>query len=562
MTDVISTNGIIGSDGVKPVHDPLGRWTTWALHELFLGPLTPGSGRYVPKIKDLVFDVDSSAWYKVVALDRTTLEPTLVPVTPLAQDQKFDNADVILGVGPGGISDTFRIYLNKKVLPHTLTVDSRLHSYTAEAERFTIFRGTDIEGTSKPISQMYNQGGEMVGTSIPMKLAETTGNNRTIKSFPMCYTTQDIPNGEKLVLIAYSDAGHQVTKVELLVENTEFVPVANAAVKQIVNISLESPWISPSDPSMLRFPVNVPLNGLSLIGVVSYSDGTKKRYPVNGTKFSIRGLDNFVSSYAGQEFDLVLDYRPSSDDVALGLLTSQTGSVIRRYKGLTTNYEGMYSPKLYGYPVWINALQGYRLEWWLYDMERRMAQLVTPYVSVNDNSAPFKPTGYGIKQSLGVSINLKDVNPSGLALNHVQTIDIVLRQPGTARTSNWAIGFVQNQEILFGEDNHASGTIINQNLMQIDISCGETVLANWLDRIYRLTKPLSDQGREVKAPDPTHFSVCTPNWEVTYPIAKWKDVLSLNYTVLNSSTVFVKFFVRTPDTDIQLSIAGLPVYLT
>jgi hypothetical protein len=554
----ISTIGIVGTDGAVPVYDPDARWTTWALHEIYTGQ--EGANRYVPKVDDWVVDVPAAKFYRVTEIDVTTLIPRMTPIKPLVQDQSFDNADLILGVGPGGISDTFRAYLNKNVLPYTLTIDARLHTYSSEAESFTVFRGTDIEGTAKPISQMYNQSNQLIGTAVPLTLAAIDGDNRTVKSFPVCYTNEDMPDGEKIVLITYSDAGHQVSKVELLVENTQFVPSADGSVKYITNISLESPFISPSDPNVLSFPLNVMRNGLSLMGVVHYSDGSKTRLPVNDTRFSLRGLDNFVSTYAGQKFDLILDYKLAPEEVTMGLQTSAARSIPRKYTGVTTDYEGMYSPKLYGFPVWINSVTGYRIEWWLYDMERRMAQLVTPYVKINTNSRPFDPVGYGFKQSLGVTINLKDVNPSGLALNHVQTIDFVLRQPGTARSTNWAIGFVPNQEVLFGEGNYAKMIILNQNQMTLDVTCGETVQANWLERLYRLVKPLSDIGREVQAPNPTHFSICTPEWEVAYPIGQWNRKLTLGYTVPNNSTVFIKFFIRTADTDIQLAIAGMPVY--
>jgi hypothetical protein len=554
----LSTVGVVGTDGVVPVYDPDARWTQWALHEVYVG--TVGVNRYVPKVGDWVIDTPAAKFYEVTEIDVTTLIPRMKSIRPLVQDQEFSNTDMILGVGPGGISDTFRAYLNKNVLPYTLTIDARLHTYSSEAESFTVFRGTDIEGTAKPISQMYNQSSELIGTAIPLTLAAIDGNNRTVKSFPMCYTTEDMPNGEKVVLIVFADGSHQVSKVELLIENTEFVPSADNSLKQITNISLESPFISPSDPNVLSFPLNVMMNGLSLMGVVHYNDGSKLRLPVNDTRFSLRGLDNFVSTYAGQKFDLVLDYKLAPEEVTMGLQTTPARSITRRYEGITTNFEGMYSPKLYGFPVWINSVRGYRIEWWLYDMERRMAQLVTPFVQYNANSRPFDPTGYGFKQSIGVTINLKDVNPSGLALNHVQAVDFVLRQQGTARTTNWAVGFIPNQEVLFGENNFAKMTLIDQNQMQLDITCGETTQVGWLERLYRLVHPLSDPGRESRAPNPTHFSVCTPEWEVAYPIGQWNKKLVLNYTVPNNGTLFIKFFIRTAETDIHLSVAGIPVY--
>jgi hypothetical protein len=554
----LSTVGISGTDGAVPVYDPAGRWTIWALSEIYTGG--PGQNRYVPKVKDWIVDTDTKVFYEVISIDVTTLIPRTQMITPLAQNQKLDNIDVILGVGPGGISDTFRAYVNKNVMPYTITLDARLHCYTEEAESFTIFMGTDVIGEAKPISQLYSPTNQLLGTAIPMVLAAVDGNNRSIKAFPTCYTTEDLQDNTKLAVIVYSDSGHQVSKVEVLVENTQFVPTANSSVKYITNISLESPFISSADPNVLSFPVNITMNGLSLIGVVQYSDGSKLRYPVNNTKFSLRGLDNFVSTYAGQEFDLVLDYKLAPGEVVMGLQTSFSGSVTREYTGVTTNYEGMYSPKLYGYPVWQNSVLGYRLEWWLYDMERRMCQLVTPYVSVNANSRPFDPLGYGVKQTLGVSINLKDVNPSGLALIHVQTIDIVLRQPGTARTTNWAVGFTTNQDILFGENNFAKLNIIDQNQVTLDITCGETDVNVWLARMYSLTYPLTDQGQEVAPPAPTHFAIKTTSWEVAYPMSQWNKVLTLSHLINNNDTVFIKFFIRTVDTDVQLSIAGLPAW--
>jgi hypothetical protein len=48
MTDVISTAGIAGSDGVVPVYDPEAPWKMWAKGEIWDG--TVGKSRYVPKV--------------------------------------------------------------------------------------------------------------------------------------------------------------------------------------------------------------------------------------------------------------------------------------------------------------------------------------------------------------------------------------------------------------------------------------------------------------------------------------------------------------------------------
>lgn len=556
----ISVVGVVGVDGFPPVYDPDARFAVWELGETWTGPSGTGKGRYVPKVRDLVVDVDTNVWYKVVSIEITTLVPRLVKMEPLAQNQQFSNADMLLGVGPGTISDTFRVYLNKSVIPYTLTVDARLHVYTQAAESATIYRGTQIQGTAKIISQLYDQSNQVTGTAVPLQLAQVDGNNRSVKCVPMCYTTEDMPDGEVVTIVFHADDGHVVSKCELLVENTAFVPNAAVSSKYIYSIGLESPFLSQADPSKIQFPLNVPLNGLSLLGVVNYSDGSKVRRPVDQTKFSIFGFNNFISTVPGVPIPLVLSYQLDNTEVAYGMELTPQRTLTKNFTAITTNAEGMYTPKLYGFPVWIDALNGYRLEWWLYDLDRNLATLVTPYVRVNNNSAPWDPVGYGRKQSIGVSINLKDVNPSGLGYIHVQTVDIILRQPGTDRTSNWAIGFDPNQTIFFGEGNHAKTHLVNQNLMTIDVTCGETTLANWLQRLYRMVKPLSDVAKEVQAPDPNYFSICTTTWEVAYPINQWNQVLSLGNTISNSDTVFIKFFQRTPDTDIQLAISAMPVY--
>lgn len=555
-----TTAGIAGTDGAVPVYDPERSFKIWNLDEIYTGG--PGENRYVPNVKDLV--IDSSGvdleWFKVTALDITTLIPRFAPVNASNQNQQFSNADILIGVGPGTITDTHRVYLNKNVLPHTLTVEGRLHCYAVNAESATIYRGTDIAGTAKIISQLYDQSNQIIGTAIPLVLAQIDGDNRSVKVIPMCYTTEDMPDGEVVTVVIHADDGHVVSKAQLLVENTDFVANANAGAKVITGISLESPFLSQADPTVIQFPLNVPLAGLSLIGVVSYNDGSKLRMAVDQSKFSMFGFNDFISSVPGVPVPLVLSYQMSAGETANGMSVTPQRTITKKFSAITTNSEGMYTPKLYGYPVWVDALNGYRLEWWLYDLDRNLATLATPYVRINTNSAAFDPLGYGRKQTLGVSINLRDINPNGLGYIHVQTVDIILRQPGTDRTSNWAVGFDPNQTIYFGENNHAKTTLVNQNLMTIDITCGETDLTAWLERIYRLVKPLTDVSKEIQAPNPTYFSICTTSWEVAYPISQWNQVLQLGYTINNSDTVFIKFFQRTPDTDIQLAIAAMPAY--
>lgn len=547
------------TDGVEPVYDPSERFRIWSLSEIYTGG--PGQNRYVPKVDDFVVDLTTFKWYQVTRLDQTTLIPTMREIKGALPNETISPDDLLLGVGPGTISDTYRVYIDKSVMPYTMSVDKRLRFFGTTATAVKVWRGSDLTGNAKVISGLYSPSGDLLGQSVPLELAAMdSAVNKAVKCIPTCYTTEDLPDGEVITIVAYADDGHVVSKCQLLVENTAFIPTADSSVKYITGISLESPFLSSADPSLLQYPLNVPLAGLSLVGVVHYSDGSAIRLPVNQTKFSIFGFSNYAATVVGQTFPLVLSYRLSDGEIVYGASVGENRNVTKAYTAQTLNKVGMYTPKLYGYPVWIDEINGYRLEWWLYDLDRNIASLVTPYVKINTNSQPWDPIGYGRKQSLAVSINLKDVFPSGQAYIHVQTIDIVLRQKGTERTTNWAIGFDPGQTILFGENNNATTRFINANMSTIDVTCGEATLDAWLNRLYFMTKPLTDQEKESTAPTPDYFSVGTAQWEAAYPIAQWNSVLTIGHVIPNSGTVFIKFFQRTPDTDIQLSVAALPCY--
>jgi hypothetical protein len=174
----------------------------------------------------------------------------------------------------------------------------------------------------------------------------------------------------------------------------------------------------------------------------------------------------------------------------------------------------------------------------------------------------FNPTLYGVHQQISVAIDLKDVNGIYKSYKHIQLIDFVLIAPGTVQSTNWTIGFEPAQDPMFGTGNYALTTFINQNLMKVNLTSDAKNRDEWLDRMYRRTKPLVDPSRESQAPDPDFFSIIVGSTEVQFPISQWNADLTNNQVLTNASTAFVKFFKRTADGDLQLAIAGLPVYQT
>jgi len=557
MSEINST-GVVGSlDNKEPVYDPNRGWRTWALFEIFQGDI--GEGKFVPNVKDRVLDTDTETYWRVVSIDPTTLVPTLVKATPTVVDGVFSEEDVLLGVGPGPQNNTYFAYLNDKVLPFSMTIDMRCFIWYSRAKYARVMRGGVAGAASRVVSAVYDASGNLVGQDIPLELAEFVG-NKTRKVVPPFKCTERIPNGEPVYVVFYDDANQILSKRQVLVENSDFIAVPNTGVKYIKDVYLDTPFLSASDATLLQYPINVLMQGLNMMGVVEYSDGTKARLPIDGTKFELFGLEDYLLSVVGQELPLVLNYNMSSEEVASGPEIGENRNIPKKYRAKTLVANGSYSVKLFTFPVWIGEQDGYRLEWFLTNLERTNIWRCTSQVRINEGGRQFSPSEYGTNQRLVVSVDLQSVNPSFNKYKHVQTLDVTLLAPGTDHNTNWQIGFQPGQNPPFGVQNYAATTFVDVNNWKVKIDMGLTDVNLWLERVFYRTLPLFDPQKEAKAPAPTHFAFDFVGRSIEFPIAEWKTEHTISEAVANGGTLFVRFFKRTPDNDIQLSICGLPIY--
>lgn len=557
-----TTSPPVGTDGGTPIYNPNERWCWWALADLWMGQA--GTNKYVPKVNDYVKDYTTDTDYIVLSLDATTLVPTLEKVIEV-KDPGDMTIDVLLGPQVGTQSDTYRINIDAATIPATVAIDQRCYINGSMAKYCKIFKGSNLDGTAVVISGFYDQSGNLLGENVPLELVSMPNGQNYATYVPMvCYTTYKITDGEILTVVFYSDTGSVVSTRQCLAWNTAFIRDTDASKKYVTSVNLETPFLSDADPKVIQYPLNMPLNGLNLIGVVNYSDGTKRKMPVDGTKFQIQGLQSvYLATIIGQELPLVLTYYLSQNETAYtGNNVGNGPFIAENYKAITVKSDGSYNVKLYGYPVWIDATNGYRLKWYLYHLDRQTFEDATPYVVIDPNGPSFNPIGYGITQNLRVSVNLQSVNGTYKSYIHAQTIAVVLNTRADDRSgTNWSIGFDPGQNPLFGVGNHANVTFVNQNLKYVDISLGETDQAVWLNRLYWATKPLTDPATELAAPTPNMFALYDGTYSTEYTISNWANTsLQFAYNVPDNGTLFVKFFYRTNESDLQLSMSALPIW--
>jgi hypothetical protein len=547
-----------GSDGVVPIYEPQRRWTQWNVAELYQGPNTPGTQHYVPNVNDMALDLTTYNWYQITAVDPTTFVPTLKEITQTIPDDTFSDLDRLLSPGPGPRPNTYMLYINQGVKPFVAAIDARLYVMGTQVTSCQVGVGSQLDGTWQVISALYDQSGNLLGQSIPLEVVDGMG---AVKSVPPFATTVALTDGEIVTVIFYSATGSVVSICELMVQNTAFIRSPEQGVKYVTGISVSSPFLSSADPTLIQYPLNVPLNGLNLMGTVNYSDGSSRTLPVDGTKFRMMGLNaGFVATVVGQEIPLVLRYNLSPGEIAYGVTANAQYFIAKEYTAKTIDTDGAYTVKLFAYPVWVDAATGYRLEWFMFNLDRSTWYDVTPYITYQ---TPFNPLAYGVQQNLQVQINLSQVNGTFKNFIFTQTIGIALLAQGTEQQTNWQITFAPGQSPPFGPNNYASTTFVNQNYWVVNLAMGETDLSDWLARVYWATLPLYDPLTEVQAPTPNMFSLEISGTEYEFPISQWNQDLVSNVAIPNASTLFVRFFNRSGANDaddLQLAIAGFPVY--
>lgn len=568
---------VVGTDGIVPVHEPNALWKTWLYTEIFFGKNnSPGKGKYVPKVKDRVLEPDTNITYEVIAVDPLTLVPTLRRVRDEAQVDMLHPDDQYLVTGRVSRAETFRAFLDTSVVPFTLTIDSRYTVKGSWNHHFCLFAGNYLTGDGKQISMIFDNRGELLTRNIPLELvAMPSHTNHAIKAPQPFHTNVEMKDGELVTGVVYDDQGGVVSIRQFVIENTATIRQRDIAEKYVVDITLESPFMSEADPNVLLYPLNTTLNSLNLFGVVHYSDGSTLRLPVDGTKFSVLGLSNYIASIISYPFEFTLKYNLDADEagislkpgIGLGGMSSRNGKFMtRHYSGRVVKPDNMYTVKLFGYPQWNARSQSYTLRWFMMDLTRSGYTDVTAFVQYNSTGAMFNGTSYGLNQRLSVSLNLRDVNKQYKSYIHTQVIDIQLRRPATDKTGYpWSVGFSISQNEYFGIDNWAECTINETDHKRLYIGLHADNKQAWLDRIWKRTLPMYDEFSEGAAPEPDMFKLIIPGstkgQDYTFNINQWNQSLEVDGIFNNTSNVYVVFFKRMPDTDLYTGVSALPIFI-
>lgn len=547
----------MSNNGIPRIIDQDRRFNVWQMDNIYTGEET-SEGRYVPNVDDLVVAYDTG-WWRCTHVDYETGFSTLTPWSFNNITDNTDKTDVIIG-GNSTTNDSYRIYVNTKTVPYEFSFDTRLKIYGSSASYVKIFKDGQTEGSS--ISAVFNSAGAMVTENIQLENVVIPNTVVTAIKVPkQGNLTDKVTTGEVVNVVVYSNSGSVLAIFKVVAVSTNFVRTIDAGKKLITNISLISPYLSVGDDRLIEYPSNMTLDSSSLVGKVTYNDGSTQRYPVDGRKFKVLGLSNYVTTQIGQTVPLVLTYTLAADEFSNNVKeVAGTRFINKSYQLTTVDSDNLYSVKMFVVPYWNAPDNTWKLDYYLYNLARDSVFKVTSYVEYATNTVAFdgRAAKWGTAQELTVALNLDKLGSSFNYYRHVQDFTITLHQAGSNLTSSGYYTIEYDANSIFTQITYANVTTSPTGKV-IDISGGRSVEDHWLEAIYRSTEPLYFAFGEAQAPTPTHVKILIgTNWSREIPVS---DILlpiaNVNTTVVQGTLIRLEFIANYNSKRLQLGTVGL-----
>lgn len=531
-------------------------------------PVNEKENYVVPFENQAIIDVVNGMWYRCIHVDEEgTLKATLVPlVWQNPTDVNVVEQEWLFGKKGGPFIGEALLSIDFSVRPNVARVDATI--MRPGADYALLYRGTTPDGKGKIISAVYDQSGTMITDNIPTPLAEIIDRtNQMIKTtgqFSVTENEEALPNGTQAVLCFYATGGVFIPPAQLVrVQHSAYMRDHRIGIKYLKEIRLLSPWFTNmNQPDTLRIPINVPMTQIEFRAEKIYSDGsTSGPLPVNGTVFSLRGLNEYRPTFPGQSTEVVLVATLANDEQLYIAEPGNPNFKRKTYTLLAGAVEGAYSPRIFTYPQWDSAINGYSLQHFLYDLDRKAWVNVTAQVTLNDKSPAWRPAAYGVAQSMIFNINLRDVAPTYKSETFIQHTEIVLYRDLNTPGKKFDVSFVFDKptyqaKVLKAVNNGASSTANIRN----DIEKQQ----DWLDALYWGVYPSYDSWNEERAPDATHFYIRHPfdgrKW--LFPIASWANNLPVPVSMQPGSTWYIDWVARDgTGVELQLATTGVTVVL-
>lgn len=531
-------------------------FSIWAEKDIWTGP--DGEGQVCPNVDDLIW-----SWVhgpmRCISLNVDTGISVLDPWSSPNQNVDASGLDILLGNGGHSPEEFYILHVDNSVTPATLVPDAKLRMYRKDADHVKYFLGYHDEQVDVVISKQYDGAGNYVNDKVKLEAIQAGEPNVNTAFVPVqAHTSHTIKSGDIITAVVYNEQNGEISTTKMVARDTALSNKGLNSARYVTGITLKSPWMR-NDSNVLDVPVNLPVSSLGLMAEVSYNNGQKVPYPVDGTRFSVYGLDNYVASVPDYNHPLVLSYLLSDNEVSTSQSTTDSKHITEKYTIHTLPAKHEYNLKLFVYPDWDGNM--WILRYYLANLSRGDIVEVTNLVTYGDGAvASFNPTLWGIEQTFTVSIRLDEVNGSFAPYRHVQSIKLVVfGQPRISNSASWLVHYDDDGERAYGEDVFAEQRLVTVSDYAFTLGSDSNSVDEWLAKVFRPTLPLYDKEVETSTPNPTHFDVVVGNERKRYPINSWNSTLNFGVNLHTGALVHIIWIIETEHQDLNLGVSGLMV---
>lgn len=513
--------------------------------------------RYVVVAGDIIMHPTNGDW--IVTSVNENFVPTLAQRKVVNSNVDTHDSIIVPSNSYNYRNDTMTVDITST--PLRFEINSRVFVFGSRSSHFKVFRGTNVSEDAQPISAVFNESGRIVGDAIELELAAFDRDditNRSIK-IPKGGYLRELPlHGDIVTVVAYTQDGIPEWIQPLVVSHSNFIANSSKTNKHIVDIELDTPYISKNDRSVIEVRRNMLLQSLGLFGIIHYNDGSQVRLPVGGERFKLLGAEAFTASNDFHEASVVLSYSLGKNEAAVNATGTLARAVTKQYILRTVPSDAAYSVKLFVVPIWNHNTSKWELRYKLYDLRRDTTRDVTDLVE-QSATYQFNPNLYGQKQTVQVAINLRNLGEHYQFYRPVQVFHITLVKPGTTTNTPVYYYLSYSDDSKLGENLVCNVRNVNSQL-QLDFSCGQSTLEDWLRNIYRHVKVI--QVKDIAAPpQPTHFHVIKNGEQIgsKYPIANIVKQFDSLLTLRQGDTLIVEFVAESKGEVMQLAALAFNV---
>lgn len=522
-------------------------------------------GKYLPKEGDMIWSWELG-FYRVAAVDKTTYLADLVKWDQQIGSNVQQEGNILEGITPAGSSNIWRAYLDTSVIPHRLSFDDRYFVPGSESRYSLAFLGTNVTANGEIVSAHYDNTGTYVSERVPLEVvAMTQFENVSIKRPKMTYCRRALDTGETITLVSYNEHNAVIGKDTFIVQRTNAIRRPEQGNRRVSSIEIVSPYLSETQPNLLEVPINATISTISIRARVNYTDGTHRELDVgdedSDSRFRILGLKYWSPAQVGPEQNITLAYKLDTT-TEYSYIQGETfnSQIIAPYRIKSLPVDPSFSLKLFAFPTWRDAINGWTLDYWLYNLDRNISTRVqASAVELVSGSPSFNPTDYVTIQNLGFAVNLRAVDDQYGDHRHVQNLQVALLGDGSQNIARWKVRTTANQGDWFGESLYAAIRSDQSGLYDIDIKNNHVDYQEWLNEVYYKSNPLINPGSEVRAPEPTHMLITHNLRTMEVPISQWGTPLKMPTELKQGQNLYIRWIKRIANTDLHLGVSALTV---